>query len=525
MNASDTDRNYVWDAADQLKAFYIQAGTSEPSIYAQYLYSGGQRIKKIVRTGGGDYEVTVYDGPFEYCKKVSGSTTYEKNYSQIEGGVEIRTGTAFPGDISDSVVYTLGDNIGSSNLRLSTTGTIIDKEEYYPFGDTSLRTFTYKRYRYVGKEKDSESGLYYYGARYYASWTCRFISVDPLAAQYAHLNPYNYADNNPINDLDIDGMQTTQSQRTPETGSGGTNPEDNPSFCGPKLPKVNSNDSGTKDSKMMELRNKLNNLGPKVNIEKHLKSEANKQAEVERVKEDKERLKTLLNPSQSIADIDNATEKIKKDQVTIQPKSIDESLKIYDVSDAGVNFVSGIQMQTDKYFTDKNGKIFLKSEYNIESTSNTGGEGVDLMATKKSGNKGNAIIIDQTVGKINVYKDKIGTAGDAMKYLEMLNNLAETADTNQQKVLQRQITGELSKDLLLKYIAMSYPLTAVTIELFETYAKLAPLDVQDKNKTIYALQQKLNGSSNSRDQAYYEKELKKLRGGSDSCSAHNKSRQ
>ncbi|MGV3598691.1 MAG: RHS repeat-associated core domain-containing protein [Bacteroidota bacterium] len=171
------------------------------------MYSGGQRIKKIVRTSGGDYEVTVYDGPFEYCKKVSGSTTYEKNYSQIEGGVEIRTGTAFPGDISDSIVYQLPDNIGSSNLRLSTTGTIIDKEEYYPFGDTSLRTFTYKRYRYVGKEKDNESGLYYYGARYYAAWTCRFISVDPLAAQYAHLNPYNYAGNKPINSIDIDGMQ------------------------------------------------------------------------------------------------------------------------------------------------------------------------------------------------------------------------------------------------------------------------------------------------------------------------------
>ncbi|MGV3598689.1 MAG: RHS repeat-associated core domain-containing protein [Bacteroidota bacterium] len=209
MNASDTDRNYVWDAADQLKAFYIQAGTSEPSIYAQYLYSGGQRIKKIVRTSGGDYEVTVYDGPFEYCKKVSGSTTYEKNYSQIEGGVEIRTGTAFPGDISDDITYQLSDNLGSSNLRLSTTGTIIDKEEYYPFGDTSLRTFTYKRYRYVGKEKDSESGLYYYGARYYASWTCRFISVDPLAAKYSFYTPYQYAGNKPINSIDIDGLEAT----------------------------------------------------------------------------------------------------------------------------------------------------------------------------------------------------------------------------------------------------------------------------------------------------------------------------
>lgn len=220
MTGSDTDRHYTWDAADQLKAFSIQVGTSEPSIYAQYLYSGGQRIKKIVRTAGGDYEVTVYDGSFEYCKKVSGSTTYEKNYTHIEGAATVRTGngTPFPGDITDDVVYNLGDNIGSINVRLSTTGTLIDREEYYPFGDTSLRTFTYKRYRYVNKEKDQESGLYYYGARYYAAWTCRFISVDPLAAQYADLTPYNYAANKPINKMDIDGMQAEGQTRTPQEG-------------------------------------------------------------------------------------------------------------------------------------------------------------------------------------------------------------------------------------------------------------------------------------------------------------------
>ncbi|MCB0481265.1 MAG: RHS repeat-associated core domain-containing protein, partial [Flavobacteriales bacterium] len=76
-------------------------------------------------------------------------------------------------------------------------------------GDSSLRTFTKKRYRYVGKEKDQESGLYYYGARYYAPWTCRFISVDPLAADYPYLTPYNYAGNKPITHKDIDGLQGT----------------------------------------------------------------------------------------------------------------------------------------------------------------------------------------------------------------------------------------------------------------------------------------------------------------------------
>jgi hypothetical protein len=43
-------------------------------------------------------------------------------------------------------------------MRLDTTGSVIDREEFYPYGDSSLRTFTKKRYRYTGKEKDAESG-------------------------------------------------------------------------------------------------------------------------------------------------------------------------------------------------------------------------------------------------------------------------------------------------------------------------------------------------------------------------------
>ncbi|MDP3147241.1 MAG: RHS repeat-associated core domain-containing protein, partial [Bacteroidota bacterium] len=165
------------------------------------------------------------DGIFEYVKLENG-TTYQKNYVHIMDDksriAEIRVGTAFPGDIADAITYVLADQIGSSSVRLSTTGIVIDKEEYYPFGDSSLRTFTSKRYRYVGKEKDQESGLYYYGARYYAAWTCRFISVDPLAEKFAQLSPFNYSENNPINDKDIDGMQKGDSKQSAQGGNSGT---------------------------------------------------------------------------------------------------------------------------------------------------------------------------------------------------------------------------------------------------------------------------------------------------------------
>jgi len=66
-------------------------------------------------------------------------------------------------DIPDTGWYILDDHLGSSNLWLSlaTGGAIIDREEYYPFGESSFRNFNRKRYRFCGKERDLETGLYY----------------------------------------------------------------------------------------------------------------------------------------------------------------------------------------------------------------------------------------------------------------------------------------------------------------------------------------------------------------------------
>jgi RHS repeat-associated protein len=41
-------------------------------------------------------------------------------------------------------------------------------------------TIRRKRHRYLGKEQDEESALYYYGARYYAPWIGRWSSCDPI---------------------------------------------------------------------------------------------------------------------------------------------------------------------------------------------------------------------------------------------------------------------------------------------------------------------------------------------------------
>ena len=49
--------------------------------------------------------------------------------------------------------------------------------------------------------------MYYYGARYYAAWLCRFVSVDPLQFKYPHYTPYQYAGNKPVSYIDLDGLE------------------------------------------------------------------------------------------------------------------------------------------------------------------------------------------------------------------------------------------------------------------------------------------------------------------------------
>jgi RHS repeat-associated protein len=98
-------------------------------------------------------------------------------------------------------------------LELDEEASIISYEEYYPYGDTSYQAgrstteVSQKRYRYTGKEKDDESGLYYHGARYYACWLGRWTATDP-AGLVDGVNLYMYCRGNPICFLDDDGKQT-----------------------------------------------------------------------------------------------------------------------------------------------------------------------------------------------------------------------------------------------------------------------------------------------------------------------------
>ena len=83
--AETTSRHFDWDCKDRMKVYRTQAGISEPSVHAQYLYdTGGQRVKKLVRKQGGQVEVTIYiDGAFEHQRIVRAGVVTENNTMHV----------------------------------------------------------------------------------------------------------------------------------------------------------------------------------------------------------------------------------------------------------------------------------------------------------------------------------------------------------------------------------------------------------------------------------------------------------
>ena len=100
------------------------------------------------------------------------------------------------------------DYIGNVDLVTERDGKTYEFFTYNPWGEEmhqyNANTFSFSSpYRFNAKEKDSETGLHYYGARYYQSKLSMWLSVDPLA--HETLEPYVFTGNNPVMMIDPDG--------------------------------------------------------------------------------------------------------------------------------------------------------------------------------------------------------------------------------------------------------------------------------------------------------------------------------
>jgi RHS repeat-associated protein len=210
---------------------YDAAGnqTSADNGGKQLLYDGENRLVEVKSTGA---PVTTlakfeYDGEGRRVRKIAGGVTTVFAY---DGGGELIAeygGTVAAG--TPQRQYLVADHLGSTRMIVGPDGSCVQRMDYAPFGGEIPRTepcYTGTAgvaQKFTGKERDAETGLDYFGARYFGASQARFTASDPhnpviesrgqvefqqYLSQPLNWNRYSYARSNPLKYLDPDGRET-----------------------------------------------------------------------------------------------------------------------------------------------------------------------------------------------------------------------------------------------------------------------------------------------------------------------------
>jgi len=154
-----------------------------------YAYDGENRMKQFnggVASGGADYS---YDADGRRIKKVFGSVTTVFVYDMM-GHLIAEYSTAASGGSGTS--YLTADHLGSPRVITDASGGVKARHDYHAFGEEiglkggrnsdPLKYVTDTvRQKFTSKERDTETGLDYFSARYYSSPQGRFTSADPFS--------------------------------------------------------------------------------------------------------------------------------------------------------------------------------------------------------------------------------------------------------------------------------------------------------------------------------------------------------
>jgi RHS repeat-associated protein len=181
---------------------------------AYYQYdASGQRVRKLIDTGANLIKERIYLGAYEiYREHISGDIDLERQSLHVMDGTRrvavLETLTIEDGNPVTTPVthqrFQLGNHLDSALLEVDEAGMVVSYEELLPYGASAYRSarsdvdVSPRRYRYTGKERDDETGLYYYGARYYACWLGRWTSADPLGIGADGPGLYNYTRGSPV---------------------------------------------------------------------------------------------------------------------------------------------------------------------------------------------------------------------------------------------------------------------------------------------------------------------------------------
>ena len=190
-------RTFIYDSENKQTEVRDQANT----IVGQYFYNGdGQRIRKVVPATG-ETTVFVYDASNKLVAEYS---------TVVEPPATAKTS------------YLTSDHLGSPRILTDQNGATISRRDFHPFGEeisAPERTVIHGyqpdavRQKFTGKDRDGETELDYFTARYLSSSHGRFSSPDPAPIKQRHLlnpqdlNRYLYVANNPLVFIDPDGEE------------------------------------------------------------------------------------------------------------------------------------------------------------------------------------------------------------------------------------------------------------------------------------------------------------------------------
>lgn len=213
------------NAGSTFTPMYDPAGNVTNDGISTYGVDGWNRLASVTNANG---TVTmIYDGAGRRIQKSSGNRYVygpEGVLAELDPSGKWTDYVFFGGkrlaSVQNSTVnYYLSDALGSTDELVSADGkTVLDDQDYFPYGGIVPgvgKSTSANHYKFTGKERDAESGLDYFGARYYSNALGRWISADwsaaPAAIPYANaevpqsFNLYRYAGNNPATLTDPDG--------------------------------------------------------------------------------------------------------------------------------------------------------------------------------------------------------------------------------------------------------------------------------------------------------------------------------
>ncbi|MCP1477630.1 insecticidal toxin complex protein TccC [Pseudomonas sp. EB276 TE3739] len=195
-----------WNSRDELEHIDLVLRKDSANDAEHYRYSQGVRVFKRHDTfapGANHFHQVRYLPGLEIRSKDNG----EELHIISVGNARCLHWVSNPPAANTQLRYTLEDHLGSCVMELDENAAVTSEEGYYPFGETAWMApeseIAYRFIRYSGKEMDV-SGLYYYGARYYAPWLQRWVSADP-AGEVDGLNLYGFVGNNPLTFVDVHG--------------------------------------------------------------------------------------------------------------------------------------------------------------------------------------------------------------------------------------------------------------------------------------------------------------------------------